>query len=95
MRKLVLHNMFDTWTIKRIGTISKQGSDLVLPLELEDSYGNLHSYELHQSCGGHLSLWKGLSLVDVNSPEDIDIYSLTIGSTLEVSLSIPNTELNR
>ena len=81
--------MTESWTIKQKGFVSQQATDLVLPLELEDSKGNCHNCLLHQSLGGHLSLWKGASLIDVESQEDI--YSLSVGDKLVVSLSIPRT----
>ena len=83
--------MTDTWTIKQTGSVSLQATDLVLPLELEDSYGNLHNFILHQSVGGHLSLWKGDSLIDVDSQDDI--HSLSVGDELVVSVSIPRTDI--
>ena len=83
--------MTDTWTIKRIGSVSPQETDLVLPLELEDSKGILHDYMLHQSYGGHLSLWKDNSLIDVEFCKEI--HSLSIGDVIVVSVSIPRTDI--
>lgn len=82
--------MTDTWIIRQIGSVSQQETDLVLPLELEDSKGKRHNCMLHQSVGGHLSLWKGDALIDVDSQEDI--YSLSVGDELVVSVSIPRTD---
>lgn len=83
--------MTESWTIKQKGFVSQQATDLVLPLELEDSKGNCHNCLLHQSLGGHLSLWKGDALIDVDSQDDI--YSLSIGDVIVVSVSIPRTDI--
>ena len=83
--------MTDIWTIKQMKSVSQQEPDLVLPLELEDPKGNRHNCMLHQSVGGHLSLWKGDALIDVESQDDI--HSLSVGDELVVSVSIPRTGL--
>lgn len=83
--------MTDTWIIKQLGSVSLQATDHVLPLELEDTKGDCHYCMLHQSAGGHLSLWKGDALIDVDSQDDI--YSLSIGDVIVVSVSIPRTDI--